>query len=92
MALALFAIGFTAVIGQVLLMRELVATFYGNELLFGLILAVWLAWGAAGSAVAGLLLLPQRVDKIRSHVVLCAIDPRRNPATYQRALSHPLRS
>lgn len=50
--LALFAIGFTAVIGQVLLMRELAATFYGNELLFGLILAAWLAWGAAGSAVA----------------------------------------
>jgi len=52
MALALLAVGFTAVIGQVLLMRELVATFYGNELLFGLILAGWLAWGAAGSALA----------------------------------------
>ena len=30
-------------------MRELVATFYGNELLFGLILMVWLAWVAVGS-------------------------------------------
>lgn len=52
MALPLFAVGFTAVVGQVLLMRELVAAFYGNELLFGLILAAWLAWGAVGSAAA----------------------------------------
>jgi spermidine synthase len=50
--LALFAVGFTAVIGQVLLMRELVATFYGNELLLALILGAWLAWGAAGSGLA----------------------------------------
>jgi len=47
--LALAAIGFTAIIGQVVLMRELVATFYGNELVFGLILATWLACGAIGS-------------------------------------------
>jgi len=47
---ALFAVGFTAVVGQVVLMRELVATLYGNELLFGLFLTAWLAWGAAGSA------------------------------------------
>jgi spermidine synthase len=40
-------------IGQVVLMRELVATFYGNELVFGLILAAWLLWVAAGSAGLG---------------------------------------
>jgi spermidine synthase len=51
-ALALFAVGFSAVAGQILLMRELVATFYGNELLLGMLLAAWLAWGAVGSAVA----------------------------------------
>jgi spermidine synthase len=50
---ALAAAGFTAVVGQVLLMRELVATFYGNELIFGLVLAVWLAWGALGAFAAG---------------------------------------
>ena len=53
MGLALAVIGFTATIGQVVLMRELVATFYGNELVFGLILATWLLWGAAGSAGLG---------------------------------------
>jgi len=49
MRIALAAAGLTATVAQVLLMRELVATFYGNELLFGLVLAAWLAWVAAGS-------------------------------------------
>ncbi len=48
-ALALLAVGLTAIVGQVLLMRELVATFYGNELLIGLVLGAWLAWGAVGA-------------------------------------------
>jgi spermidine synthase len=52
LAWALFSVGLTAIVGQVLLMRELVATLYGNELLFGLILAAWLGWGAAGAALA----------------------------------------
>ena len=49
MRIALATIGFTSTVAQVLLMRELVATFYGNELLFGLVLAAWLAWVAAGA-------------------------------------------
>ncbi|MBN1813906.1 MAG: hypothetical protein JXA14_18865 [Anaerolineae bacterium] len=49
MRTALAAVGFTATVAQVLLMRELVATFYGNELLFGLVLAAWMAWVAVGS-------------------------------------------
>jgi len=49
MRLALGVIGFTSIIGQVVLMRELVTIFYGNELVFGFILAVWLVWGAVGS-------------------------------------------
>jgi spermidine synthase len=53
MGVALAVIGFTSMIGQVVLMRELVATFYGNELVFGLILAIWLLWVAAGSAGLG---------------------------------------
>lgn len=46
---ALAAVGFTATVGQLLLLRELVAVLYGNELVLGLILAVWLAGGAAGA-------------------------------------------
>jgi spermidine synthase len=51
MQVALIAVGFTSTIAQVVLMRELVATLYGNELLFGLILAAWLAWVAVGAWV-----------------------------------------
>jgi spermidine synthase len=56
MPLALAAVGFTSTIAQVVLMRELVATFYGSELLFGLVLTAWLAWVAVGSW--GLVRLP----------------------------------
>lgn len=52
LTLLLCATGVTAIVGQVLLMRELVATFYGNELLLGLVLAAWLAWGAIGALTA----------------------------------------
>ena len=53
MRLTLATLGFTMTIAQVMLMRELVAVFYGNELLFGLALMAWLAWGAVGSVVGG---------------------------------------
>jgi spermidine synthase len=49
MYIILATLGFTSIIGQVVLMRELVAVFYGNELAFGLILAWWLLWEAAGA-------------------------------------------
>jgi spermidine synthase len=49
MRIPLAAVGFTSIIAQIVLMRELVATFYGNELLFGLVLMAWLAWVALGS-------------------------------------------
>ncbi len=46
-------IGFTAVIAQVVLMRELLVVFYGNELSLGVMLANWLLWTALGSSVLG---------------------------------------
>ncbi|NIM92131.1 MAG: hypothetical protein GTO18_00235 [Anaerolineales bacterium] len=60
--IALATIGFTSTISQLVLMRELVATFYGNELLYGLILAVWLAWVAIG-AWGLALTLEQRMNR-----------------------------
>jgi len=53
MRLALGTIGFTSIIAQVVLIRELVAVFYGNELALGLILAAWLFWVALGSWALG---------------------------------------
>jgi len=46
-------IGFTAVIAQVVLMRELLVVFYGNELALGVMLANWLLWTALGARLLG---------------------------------------
>lgn len=49
----LVLIGFTSAIAQIVLMRELMVVFYGNEISLGLMLGSWLFWTAAGSALAG---------------------------------------
>jgi len=46
-------IGFTAVIAQIVLMRELMVVFCGNEMSLGLMLASWLLWTATGSSGLG---------------------------------------
>jgi spermidine synthase len=43
--------GFSAVLGQIVLMREMMAVFNGNEISLGILLATWLFWTAAGSIV-----------------------------------------
>jgi spermidine synthase len=51
---AVFAlIGFTAVIAQIVLMRELMVVFCGNEMSLGVMLAAWLLWTAIGSGTVG---------------------------------------
>jgi spermidine synthase len=49
----LVLIGFTAAIAQIVLMRELMVVFYGNEISLGLMLGSWLFWTAVGSGIAG---------------------------------------
>jgi spermidine synthase len=49
----LVLIGFTAAIAQIVLLRELMVVFYGNEISIGLMLGSWLFWTAAGSSLAG---------------------------------------
>lgn len=51
--LVFIALGFTTMIGQIVLLRELIIFFTGNELVIGIILAVWLLWTAFGSGVLG---------------------------------------
>jgi spermidine synthase len=46
-------IGLTAVVAQIVLMRELMVVFCGNEMSLGLMLASWLLWTAIGSSVLG---------------------------------------
>ncbi len=50
---AIMMLGFTSLVGQVVLIRELVIVFTGNELTLGLILGIWLLWTAAGSGWFG---------------------------------------
>jgi spermidine synthase len=49
----LILIGVTAAIAQIVLLRELMVVFHGNETSIGLMLASWLFWTAAGSSLAG---------------------------------------
>lgn len=46
-------IGFTAVIAQVVFLRELLVLFGGSEISLGLMLSAWLLWTAFGSGVLG---------------------------------------
>ncbi len=55
----IFTIGFCAIPAQVILMRELLMVFGGNELFIGLFLAVWMLLTAAGSYMAGFLKLKE---------------------------------
>lgn len=47
--LAVALAGFTGALGQILMVRELLVIFYGNELSTGWIFAAWLVWTALGS-------------------------------------------
>jgi spermidine synthase len=46
--------GFSAVVGQIVLMRELIVVFNGNEMSLGIMLGTWLLWTAAGSSLCSL--------------------------------------
>lgn len=50
--LHLWVVGFTSILGQTILLRELHVAFYGVDLVYLLALGIWLLWSAAG-AVAG---------------------------------------
>ena len=52
-ASALILVGFSSMVSQVILMRELLIVYYGNELSLGVTLAGWLFWGGMGSLIIG---------------------------------------
>ncbi|MCK4417740.1 MAG: methyltransferase [Candidatus Latescibacteria bacterium] len=60
---AMFFMGFVAVVAQVLLIREMLVVFYGNELSIGIILANWLLLEGGGSWFLGRL-----ADRIKRKV------------------------
>lgn len=55
-AILSFTLGATSAIGQVLLLRELIVVFYGNETAYAVILASWLFWIAVGSSLTSLMI------------------------------------
>ncbi len=54
---ALALTGFSAAVGQIVLMRTLIVVFNGNEMSLGILLATWLFWTAAGSSLSSRLAL-----------------------------------
>jgi spermidine synthase len=65
---ALLVMGFTATAAQILVIRELLVTFHGNELFIGVILATWLLLESLGSYVAR-----TRAGRARRHVTWFAL-------------------
>ncbi|MDP8212595.1 MAG: hypothetical protein P9X22_04795 [Candidatus Zapsychrus exili] len=46
-----FILGFTSIIAQIVLMRELITSFYGNETSYAVVLSSWLFWISIGGFV-----------------------------------------
>ncbi|MCX6150663.1 MAG: fused MFS/spermidine synthase [Ignavibacteriales bacterium] len=49
LTLAVLSLGFTSIITQIILLREFLSVFYGNELVIGIILANWMALTGLGA-------------------------------------------
>jgi spermidine synthase len=76
--LAVALAGFASAIGQVLIVREMLVLFQGNELTSGLILGNWLLWTAAGSGLGGVLshrLPPRRAALALNLLVMGGLLP-----------------
>src|SRR5271157_2697343 len=71
---ALTLIGFSAVIGQIVLMRELIVVFNGNEISMGIMLAAWLLWTAVGSGLSGTLTSGRRLSISSPRLVTAALQ------------------
>lgn len=69
--LAAFFLGVAGQLSQVVLLRELLAVFHGNELSIGILLAAWLFWVGAGSIVAALFV--KRVRRVGAFAVWTSV-------------------
>lgn len=65
---SVITVGITAIVAQIVLLREFITIFYGNEISVGIILASWLLLGALGSYGLG-----RFADNIKNSLtVFCA--------------------
>jgi len=65
---ALILCGFTSTVAQVVLLRELLVAFYGNELSIGIVLSCWLLLTAVGSGALGRL-----ADRIPARILIASL-------------------
>ena len=70
---ALALCGFSAVVGQITLMRELIQVFNGNEISLGVGLGTWLLWTAAGSGLAGAATMGWRRPRLAVAALECLL-------------------
>ncbi len=68
---ALLLLGTNAIAVQIILLREFISASYGNELVIGLVLAVWMALTGAGAFLAGRM---QRFS-LQTLLILVAVLP-----------------
>jgi spermidine synthase len=73
-SISLAYIGFGSILSQILLIREFLVSFYGNELSIGIIFAGWLVWISIGSAV-GNKVMKSSQSISRHFFVLIALTP-----------------
>jgi len=60
--IAALLVGINAILSQVMIIRELLVNFSGNELSMGIIIATWLVGAAIGSLILGRHLI-ERINK-----------------------------
>ncbi len=70
---ALALTGFSAVVGQIVLMRELIQVFNGNEISLGTLLGTWLLWTAVGSGFASAAGLGRNRPRLAVAALECAL-------------------
>ncbi|AHE98944.1 fused MFS/spermidine synthase [Thioalkalivibrio paradoxus] len=68
--LPVLMLGTVSQLAQVVLLRELLMVFHGNELSIGIILAAWMAWVAIGSGLGAA--IAERTDRVLSVLLLNA--------------------
>jgi len=73
-SVTLFSLGFGSTLSQILLLREFLVSFYGNELSIGIIFACWLVWIGCGSAFGNRMFKHQQ-PLSRLYLILLTLTP-----------------
>ena len=62
---ACFLLGFSSMVAQIILFREMMVAFYGNELCLGVMLSVWLFWVGVGSYLGNRIAGPKKYSILK---------------------------